>query len=403
MTVLRHTHLYLTYLRRRFRYALARRRNAGPGRFLPAVNGEISPRRCLLVHLTDPFLRKGVDVKHQNRWQARELARLAGDLGFTVDVMDPGCPELPGPVSYDLVIDLHPGLTPAYESACGQDTRRIAYITGSNPAFSNQAETRRLVAIDRATGVRLKARRQVSEFHQEAFDQCSGFFFIGNRTNLDTYKGFRLPPVHFVRNFAYPVPAIERPDRKATEFLFLASGGQVHKGLDRLLSAVEDREDWTLHVCSAFHEEPDFCRLFGSELFGRKNIIPHGFLSLDSDRFLRVAARCSVIVLPSCSEANAGSVISGVAAGLVPLVTHECGFEPDEVHRLRGSERDAIEAGLESVSGRGIEWLHSEADRIGSLFRSRYSTEAYSESVRAGLESVLAEKPRSAQVSPCRE
>jgi hypothetical protein len=344
-----------------------------------------------------------VDVKHQNRWQARELARIAGDLGFTVDVMDPGCPEEARTVRYDLVIDLHPGLTPAYEKACRTDTRRIAYITGSNPAYSNRAELRRIAEVGRRTGVRLKPRRQVPEFRQEAFDLCSGFFFIGNRTNLETYSEFRLPPVHFVRNFAYPVPALGDRDRKATEFLFLASGGQVHKGLDRLLAVVAGREDWTLHVCSAFHEEPDFCHLFRSQLFGRKNIIPHGFLSLDSDRFLRVAARCSVLVLPSCSEANAGSVLSGVAAGLVPLVTRECGFEPDEVHRFPGSGLEAIQAGLESIAGHGIEWLRSEADRVGALVRDRYSPEAYSESVRTALESVLAEKPRKPQVFPGHE
>ncbi|MEZ5275160.1 MAG: hypothetical protein R3F07_02120 [Opitutaceae bacterium] len=399
MTEIQHTRLYLAYLRRRFRHSLARRPKHGTGRFLHEVAGQGARRRCLLVHLTDPFLRRDVDVKHQNRWQARELARLAGEYGFAVDVIDPGCPRMPPTASYDLVIDLHPGLTPAYEQACRPDTRRIAYITGSNPAFSNRAEAGRIAEVERATGVRLKPRRQVPVFTQKDLAACNGFFFIGSRANLETYREFQLPPVHFIRNFAYPVPNIDHTKSSATDFLFLSSGGQVHKGLERLLAVVAGRDDWVLHVCSAFHEEPDFCRLFRSQLFGRRNIIPHGFLPLDSERFRRVAARCCVMVLPSCSEANAGSVLSGVAAGLVPLVTEECGFEPDEVHRLAGADLEAIESGMESVARRSVQWMNAEADRIGALVRRRYSTESYSASVRRGLESVLAESQGSIQFS----
>lgn len=390
---IRHTRLFLSYLWRRFHQSMARRHHSGSGRFLSAVAGDTGRKRCLLVHLTDPFLRKEVDVKHQNRWQARELARLASERGFTVDVLDPGCPKIPGGVFYDLVIDLHPGLTPAYENTCRSDTRRIAYITGSNPSFSNRAEAERIAAIEEETGIHLQTRRQVPVFTQKAFDACNGFFFIGNRTNLETYSEFRLPPIHYVRNFSYPVPTIDGSNRSATEFLFLASGGQVHKGLDRLLQVVGRRADWTLHVCSAFHEEPDFCRLFGDTLFGRRNILPHGFLSLDSKRFLEIAARSSIVVLPSCSEANAGSVLSGVAAGLVPLVSRECGFERDEVHRLPGSETQDIERGMESISSRGTEWLASESRRIQDLVQNRYSTDAYTRSVRNALDSVLADNP----------
>jgi len=386
---IRHRRLYLNHLKRRAHHALARRRHGGSGRLLKNVTGESRGRRCLLVHLTDPFIRPGVDVRHQNRWQARELARLASAAGFQVDVMDIGCGIRPDERPYDLVIDLHPGLTPGYESACTPKTRRIAYITGSNPSFSNRAEMDRIDSIESRYGKRLLPRRQVPEFSQQAFDACCGFFFIGNRVNLNTYDEFRLPPVHFIRNFAYPVEPVDHSRRSATDFLFLASGGQAHKGLDRLLEVFSRRSDWTLHVCSAFHEESDFCRLFGHLLFGRKNIVPHGFLPLDSSGFRHLAARCSLVVLPSCSEANAGSVLSGIAAGLVPVVSRECGFESDEVHYLTGIEREAIEETLERISSRGTGWLVSEARRIGDLVNARYTPSTYTESVGAALAAVI--------------
>ena len=393
MIFVRHSRLYLSYLKKRFRHDLAQLRHSGPGRYLKAVMGDFGTDRCLLVYLTDPFLKTDVDMRHQNRWQARELARLASLFGYTVDVMDPGFHRTRVDESYDLVIDLHPGMTPIYEPACHADTRRIAYITGSNPTFSNLAETERISAIEKRHGIRLRRRRQVPIFSQHEFDAYHGFFFIGNQVNLRTYDDYRLPPVHFVRNFAYPVPAVDGSNRSATDFLFLASGGQVHKGLDQLLEVFSKRNDWTLHICSAFHEEPDFCRLFKQTLFNRANIIPHGFLVLDSSRFLDIAAQCSMVVLPSCSEANAGSVLSGVAAGLVPLVSRECGFEPDEVHYFAGTGSNDIERGMDSISSRGGEWLAAEAVRIGGLIGKRYSREAFTGSVQTALATVLADRP----------
>ncbi len=202
-------------------------------------------------------------------------------------------------------------------------------------------------------------------------------FFLGNSVNLATYDNLPLPPVSFVRNFAFPIACCERRMSDKCDFLFLASTGQVHKGLDLLLDIFRRHPEWTLHVCSNFHEETDFCRAFRRDLFFRPNIIAHGFTSLESSRFSRIAQSCSHLILPSCSEANAGSVLCGMAAGLIPIVSEMCGFEPDEVEHLANCDIDTIERHLRAaVELDGASRLE-KSDRSRAIIRARYTREAF--------------------------
>ena len=52
------------------------------------VNHENYDKRCLLVYITIPFKDKLTSDRHQNFWQAKELARLIGKQGYQVDVID---------------------------------------------------------------------------------------------------------------------------------------------------------------------------------------------------------------------------------------------------------------------------------------------------------------------------
>ncbi|BET69682.1 hypothetical protein ASA1KI_46000 [Opitutales bacterium ASA1] len=386
-----HQKLYAKCLLRTLRHAIAVRRPARGTVFVPGVHHPDATRRALLVHLVEPFRRDGVDTRHQNRFQASELARILATHDFRVDVLAPRGALPPGTKPYDVVVDLHPGLTafPRHSS-----TLHVAYITGSNPAFANEAERVRLSDLARRRGRHLRARRQTPEFSDANLGRCSAMLFIGNEHNLGTYAGLRLPPVHFVTNFAYrTTPAAATTGRLSRHFLFLASGGQVHKGLDLLLEVFAQRPEWHLHVCSNFHEEWDFVRAYRRELFHLSNITPHGFLKLDSAEFVAVARRCGHVVLPSCSEATAGSVISAMAAGLRPVVSRECGFDEGLVDVLETCEPDAIESLLARCASRSPHELEAMSSRAIESAADRFSPEAFTRSVESALSSVLSSHP----------
>lgn len=62
-----------------------------------------------------------------------------------------------------------------------------------------------------------------------------------------------------------------------------------------------------------------------------ENVIIHGFLNVESDFFSELAARCLYVILPSCSEGIATSVITAMGRGaMIPIVTKECGVDIDD-------------------------------------------------------------------------
>ena len=71
------------------------------------------------------------------------LVNVIGEFGYNVDVADMLADTIRLHKQYDLVIDVHPGMHPEISPAC-IGAKRVAFITGSNPAFSNAAEEQRL-------------------------------------------------------------------------------------------------------------------------------------------------------------------------------------------------------------------------------------------------------------------
>lgn len=354
------------------------------------VNSTSYPRKCLILYVVAPFLTQRMNYGHQNQWQVRELARIIGGFGYNVDVINFDNRNARLKKNYDLVVDLHPGLNDVYKTNMAPGCVRIAYITGSNPEFSNRAEAQRLADLAVRRGALLEQRRYAKPFVRDDLGSFDAMFFIGNAYNYRTYQGFNIKRLYYIRNNGIPLTLMPaRGERSPASFLFLASGGQVHKGLDLLLEVFSRNKNLTLYVCSSFKAEKDFCRLYDSELFHTDNIKPIGFVDVAGAYFQRIAAVCSYVVLPSCSEANASSVLTGMSAGLIPIVSRECGFGEDEVHYFPDCSVESIAATLNYFAGMAPEWIKDEADKARSIVMTRYSGEAFTASVQAALKGVL--------------
>ena len=142
--------------------------------FLPALHRSHRARACLNVNRTDfsrnallmyttqPFLTSNKHLPHQNRWQVREITRLLGLFEYNVDVIDYNDSHYRVRKDYNVVLEIHPGLTPTADRCAAPTAKRIAYMTGSDHEFSNRAENDRLEHLYERRGVRLKARRPVA-------------------------------------------------------------------------------------------------------------------------------------------------------------------------------------------------------------------------------------------------
>lgn len=344
-------------------------------------------RNCLIVYITAPF-RKGVSFSHQNSWQTVELARAISSFGYNVDVIDYDYTRDNFLKKYDLLLDLHPRDNSVYQTSLKTDCIKIAYMTGSNPSFSNNAEKSRLDNLTKRKNKRLIQRRSAALISRK-IEKYNAMFFIGNKYNLKTFSEFKLPPVYFIKNNGYQLN-IDESKRSAKNFCFFASFGQVHKGLDLLLDVFAHKcTDCNLYICSSFEEEEDFCDLYNKELYKTKNIFPIGFVDIKGEQFKEVVEKCSYMIMPSCSEGLAGSVITAMSAGLIPIVSRECGFEDDEVIHLQDCSLECLEKTVNKYSEKNREWIDNESMRARRIVEERYTKNNFTESIVVALENVL--------------
>ena len=93
--------------------------------------------------------------------------------------------------------------------------------------------------------------------------------------------------------------------------------------------------------------------------------------------------------MPSCSEGIAGSVLTAMSAGLIPIVSKECGFEEDEVIHLRDCSMECIEENIKFYSSKDIEWIRMQCLRSIRIVEERYSSRNYTDSVKKALDGII--------------
>jgi hypothetical protein len=214
------------------------------------VNGTHYMRRCLLLYTTLPFL-ADLPPTHPNVWQVRELAKCIGECGYDVDVFDFLATDAPISERYDMVVDIHPGPMPFYRNYLTENCIKIAYLASSHSAFRNSSETSRLEGVRRRRGVRLLPRRQLDPINNEWLRSADAMFFKGNQRNLDTYGESRPKRVFFIKNSGYEfLTPMGFTCKRPRSFLFIASNGQVHKGLDLVLESFASRPHLELRAGS---------------------------------------------------------------------------------------------------------------------------------------------------------
>ncbi|SDB68199.1 glycosyltransferase [Butyrivibrio sp. INlla16] len=362
----------------------------GIGAIRRNVNKTQYDKNLLFSYIKGPFEGK-TNSFHQNAIQALEIARIIGGLGYNVDVIDFNSAKVHFDKMYDALFEIQIKEHPIYERNIKGDAKRIVYMTGSNPTFSNEAEKRRLKELEQRRGVKLQPRRQVPRYPKE-LEKYDELVIIGNDYNLSTYEDeFILPPCFSVHNTGYDFIYEFDPKRKRKDcFLYFGSSGCVHKGLDLLLDIFSEKDfPAELFVCGSYEKEEDFYKEYKNELTKFKNIHPIGFVDIKSDVFEEISNICCFTILPSCSEARAGAVVACMSKGLIPICSKECGYDADEAIVLENCEISTIRGKILEVSNWNIEDITVESRKTYELVRERFNITKFSEEMEYALRQVL--------------
>lgn len=349
-------------------------------------------RSALLCYRLEPFLLRPEQQPsgHIQYWVTAQMARTLLDLGYEVDVASQSnrgyWPRKP----YALVIDVRHVLeriAPMLDAGCV----KIVHLDTAHLVFHNAAEARRLLALQHRRGVTIPPSRFLTPNLGLEHADCGTM--SGNDFTFGTFE-YAGKPIYRV-----PIPSpitCPWPDAKdfgavRRRFLFFASHGLVHKGLDLVLEAFTRMPDLHLTVCGPLDSEPAFVDAYRTELYHTPNIETVGWIDTTSVRLRELADASVAMILPTCSEGASTSTIEGMHAGVIPMVTYECGVDVGDFGVLfKQGTIDEIVAQAAQLSSLSSSELRQRARAAWECARARHTRERFVVEYRRTIETIVA-------------
>ncbi|MGP0591588.1 glycosyltransferase [Nitrospira sp. T9] len=203
-------------------------------------------------------------------------------------------------------------------------------------------------------------------------------------------------PIYLVPNAVpYRYPWSDSKDFEACRFrfLWLGSEGMVHKGLDVVLEAFAGMPEYHLTVCGPVSREKDFEQAYFHELYHTPNIHTRGWIDVESAEFRDLTNRCLGMVYPSCSETNAGSVLTSLHAGLIPIISSESGVDvgKDEGVILDDCSIESIRAAVRQTSSRSTQELRCMSRKSWEFAQENHTIKKFEKKYRDVVETLVSE------------
>ena len=347
------------------------------------------------------MMRRGLPVptSHEQYWKTIAMAQTFLDLGFNVDVIHTQNQQFIPWKRYDVVVDtrfnlqrLNPYLDPHCIKVLHCDTAHIV--------FHNAAEMNRVLNLQERKGVTIPPTRfERPNLGAEFADYITT---CGNEFTMRTYRYAKKP----VYNLPITVDAKWDPPKEKdfeqcrTRFLWFASRGMVHKGLDLVLDAFAGMPEYHLTVVGPVEDEPEFVRLYQEELYHRPNIKLAGWMQKQNADFGRLLDQSVAHVFTSCSESGAACVLETMGAGLIPIVNYESSVDVDDFGLLlKSASIDDIREGVRTVANMPAVELKRRAMRAWEKVRSTYTREKFADSYMALMKTILTKHDKLARSS----
>jgi hypothetical protein len=316
--------------------------------------------KVLLSFFLEPFLRdpsEPLPATHSRYWECQDMANAFLEEGFAIDVIRFTNHSFMPRQNYDFVIDVRRNLE-RLAPMLGQRCVKVMILDTSHLLFHSAAELNRLYALYRRKGVTLEPRRY--ERPNLGLDAADCAMLIGNEVTRATYGPVN-KPIYLLPVTPIPLhPQTRSRDCNAIRrnFVWFNSGGMVHKGLDLTLEAFAAMPDLNLTICGPVEEEEDFVKVYRRELFETPNIRLVGWVDAGGVALRQILDNSIATILASCSEGQSGAVATCMHAGVIPIVSRECGLDV----------RDDFGIALETCS---VAEIQAAARRIAQMPTSR--------------------------------
>lgn len=348
-----------------------------------------SKGNVLLSYRLEPFVTEPGEPflsSHTNYWRSLQMARTFLELGYCVDVIDYRNMTFLPKKEYAFFIDVRHNLE-RLSGTLNRDCVKIMYIDTAHTLFHNAAEAKRLLELQQRKGVTLRPGRFAVP--NLAIEHADVAFTHGNNFTVSTfsYAGKPIYQIAQTPYCTYPWPEDKNYELNRKNYLWFGSHSFVHKGLDLVLDAFADIPDYNLYICGPVQKEKEFEGAYYRELYETSNIHTLGWADVNSSEFLEIANKCVALIYPSCSEGGAGSVITCMHAGIIPIVSYEAGVDVTDAFGmiLRSCSVETIRETIKMVSNLPAEKLRQMSRKAWEFAREHHTREKFADQYKRAI------------------
>jgi glycosyltransferase involved in cell wall biosynthesis len=327
---------------------------------------------------------------HTNYWGSLQMIKTFLNLGYCVDAINHSNDKFLPEKDYSIFVDLRRNLE-RLAPLLNKDCLKIMHIDTAHMLFHNAAESRRLLELNQRRGVTLRPRR--FEIPNLGIEYADCATTTGNAFTISTFRYANKPIYRLPIPAAVSCPWPEGRDWEACRrcFLWFNSYGLVHKGLDLVLDAFADMPEYHLTVCGPIDQEEDFARAYHKELYQTSNIHTVGWVDINSPKFTEITNNCIGVILLSCSECASSSVVNCMHAGLIPIISYECGLDIDDFgFVLKDCSIKNIKECIQTVAGLPAQELKERARQAWEFARANHTRDLFAQEYRKVVTKIIA-------------
>ncbi|EKD55546.1 MAG: glycosyl transferase, group 1 family protein [uncultured bacterium] len=290
-------------------------------------------KSVLLSYLRRPFI-EGVKHYHTNNQECFYAAMIFDELNYNVDIVEYDYTGNIDYSKYDVIYGFGWPLVNRFLNNTDKKIVSIYYATGMEDNYNNFMSLKRIKEFyNKKNRYILSSARLERNLFTEQLVLVDAIITLGNSLAAETYKSFfnkvyNLPSFFYKTKDYREILANKNFIDSRKKFLWFGSGGLIHKGLDILLEIFASRKDIDLHICGPVEKESEFVDLYCNELYKTNNIHCHGFIDINSSKFVEILSQCAFCIYPTCGEGGSPAVLTTVGnGGLIPVVTKEATVE----------------------------------------------------------------------------
>lgn len=346
-------------------------------------------KKVLISYITFPLQNDTSKfISHTGFTECLEILKTFIDWGYSIDLIH--CLDNKHNLKiekqkYDIIFGF--GKPFSYAAIKNPDAIKIIYLTELHPDFSRKAEMERSEYYYQRHKRKTHLTRSGVYYRNQDIKPAEYGILLGNNITSKTYsfpegKLYTLAPTGLLnKNYTFSLRDLLKTRRN---YVWFGSYGAIHKGLDILIDVFNELPEYTLYICGLHPKER---RLFK---INEENIHDLGFIDVNTSNFIQLMNNCSYVILPSCCEGMATSVLTCMNHGLIPVVTRECGIDLQEWGiYLEDYRVDYIKEIIRSCSTCDPHILEKYHKKVYEYSQSKFILSRYSRDFRLILMDIL--------------